>query len=165
MTYPKLNRGTAFTIKSSGGDAVITPTSVTTGAGRISARLDLGAFPRTEWFEVVAIFKTASAATAGNQIRIYAIGADAATGQGSTAYTDGYFSESDAAVSDEDTLRNGKQIGTVQADDTTVFQVTLEFSHTRRYLQLGFWNASGQTLSGTATDCLFIVTPLYFEDV
>lgn len=158
-----LKRGTQLTIKSSGGTAAITPTSVADGAGRISARLDLGSFPRADAVEVVAILKTASAPTTGKVARIYAIGSEASTGQGSTAFTDGYFSASDAAISDEDTLRNTTLLGSVQADEQTVFQKTFTFVPTRQYLQIAFWNAFGVAMSSTAADCQFLVTPLYYE--
>jgi hypothetical protein len=159
-----LQRGAQLTIKSSGGTAVITPTSVGNGAGRISARLDLGAFPHADLLEIICILKTVSTPTTGTVARVYCIGSDAATGQGSTAYTDGYFAESDAAITDEDTLRNTDLLTSVQADEQTVFQKRAIYAPTRRYLQIAFWNAYGVAMSGTAADCLFLVTPLYYEN-
>ena len=39
-------RGTPIVLKDSGGDYVITLDALAAGAGRIGARVDLGAFPR-----------------------------------------------------------------------------------------------------------------------
>jgi len=124
-------RGTTLVLKSSGGDAVWTPTSVADGAGRISARLDLGAFPRADAVEIVALLKATSAATAGTYAEIYLLEADAATG--STALASGVtsgHSESDAAISDRDRTRNGHLVGHVVADDEASF-----FYYSKRYVE------------------------------
>lgn len=160
-------RGTTLVLKSSGGDAVWTPTSVADGAGRISARLDLGVFPNPDAVEVVAILKSAAAASAGEVAELWLFQADAAAGSTATSVAStGGFSESDAAITDSDRLRNGDLIGHVVADDEAGFvYVSKRYTIpvTARYIQVAVWNELGVALSATAADCEIRVTPLYLQ--
>lgn len=160
MTDILYNPGTALTFKSSGGSAVLTPTSVTTGAGRISARYDRGSGALPSWYQWDCTVKTAAAATIGRALRLYWAGANASTG---AANTDGGFSESDQAVSSADLLRNLQPMGLVVADTTAnpgtfVSRGLVEIRN--RYIQVAFWNDLNATLSSTATDLVITLTPV-----
>ena len=150
--------GTVLTIQSSGGDAVITPTSVSNGAGRISARLDRGAGSVPALYRWHCHFKTGASATVGRTLRLYLICSDSATG---SAGTDGTFSESDQGVSSEDLLLNGQPISPVRVDQATTgpFNSSGLLEIRARYVQVAFWNDSAQAMSSTPADFAFTLTP------
>lgn len=157
-----LRRGTAVVFTASGGDVTFTVDGIANGAGRISARKDWGAAPIPDMYEVVAEIDSASTPTTGTVARVYWVGAAASTGG---TKTDGGFGESDAAVSDEDRLRNCPLVMSVQADEVSgnKFTKTAVYVTPQRYSQIAIWNAYGVSLSATGNDTLVTVTPLYYE--
>jgi len=157
-----LNRGTAKVFQASGGDVVFTMDNITTANGRISAVADWGADPIPDAYEVVVTIDATSTPTTGTVARVYWVGRSASTG---TAGTDGGFSHTDAAISDEDRLRNCDLIGSVQADEegSNTFIRTFRYATARRYCQLAFINAFGVSTTNTANISTVTVTPLYYE--
>lgn len=157
-----LQRGTSKIFQASSGDVVFTIDNISNGAGRISARLDWGVDPIPDAYEIVVTLDATSTPTTGTVARIYWIGANASTG---TAGTDGGWSHSDAAISDEDRLRNCDLLGMVVADEegSNTFIKTFRYATARRYCQLAMWNAFGVATTNTANICTVTVTPLYYE--
>lgn len=159
MTDILFNPGTPIVFKSSGG-VLLTPTSITNGAGRISDRHDRGAGAKPLEYEWECSVKTAAAATIARTLRLFLIGSSAATG---AAGTDGQFSHSDAALSAQDLLRNLTPIGLVQADTTSnpgTFTNRGFCFITARYIQAAIWNDLNATLSATASDFTLTLTPI-----
>lgn len=159
MTDILINPGTPIIFKSTGG-VLLTPTSITSGAGRISDRADRGATTKPLEYEWECIVKTAAAATIGRTLRLFAIQSSAATG---AAGTDGGFSHSDAVLGSIELLRNLTPIGIVQADTTAnpgTFTGRGFCWLTARYIQAAIWNDLNATLSATATDFTLTLTPI-----
>lgn len=157
----KLNEGTAFTFKSTGGSALWTPTSVGTGAGRISTQLDLGAAPRAKWYRWVLLLKLQSG-TVGRSVRPYLVEASSAA----TTYQDGILGVTDAAISSETIVQYaGKLLGPcqVQTNGTAAQVWSGKVRIFPRYVSFLLWNDSGVSLSATATDCEFRLEPVFDE--
>lgn len=149
---------TTVTFKASGGDAVITLTSLANGAGRVSAQLDRGAGSKPGLYTIQFITKAAAALAVGAQLFIYFL-------QTSTsANVPGNLGTADAAVSSSDKQRNlGAPVCIVNADSTSNGEVQLTNSNIievyGRYNSVMVWNALGQALSGTAGDHVITMTP------
>jgi hypothetical protein len=132
----------------SGGDVVLTLTSLGAGAGRQSANLDFGAGAQPFMFRWRAWVKFATAPVVGETIDIYI-----KTNDGT--HYDNDDGTGDAAVSAEDKLKNLQLIGSIVVDEASA---TPEFSASgtvaifEPYLQLVFWNATANALSSTAAD-------------
>ena len=159
MTDILFNPGTPIIFKSTGG-VLLTPTSITSGAGRISDRHDRGAGALPLEYEWKCEVKTAAAATIGRTLRLFWIGSSAATG---ATGTDGRFSHSDAVLGAQDLLRNLNPMGIVQADNTSnpgTFVGRGICFLTARYIQAAIWNDLNATLSATATDFTLTLTPI-----
>ena len=150
---------TPITVKSSGGDATITPTSVANGAGRISSRYDRGATSKPALYRLTCRFKTTASATLGRTLRLYAITADAAT---AGTYTDDTWTETDQAVSSEDLLRNSWPMGVVVCNAASVgpFAGSGLVEIRSRYVQFAFFNDTAQSMSATAGDFELVLTPV-----
>ena len=101
---------TAITFTDSGGDYTFTLANLGFGAGRISARADKGAGSQATLFKVRGIFQFETAPTVGETVDIYISESD-----GTNA--DGDVGTSDAALSDEDVLKNLKFVGSVSAEN------------------------------------------------
>jgi hypothetical protein len=141
----------------SGGSAAFTPTSVTAGNGRVSAVYDRGAGSLAAPLRWQTRFRSASNPTVGGVIRVYLI-----TGQDGT-YEDAAFAAGDAAVASEDLFRNATLIGQVQADQAST---TKDFVKSGlvwvygRYLRVGWWNGTNQSLSSTDAHHEMALTPM-----
>lgn len=149
-----VNPETVKVFKNSGGDVTFTLTSVADAAGRISARLDLGAGPRARRYTVAIKTKWAATPTLKYAGRLYVV---AWLGEGATPdIGSGDFGSTDAAASDENQLVNLQQIETVVVDEagTNPHQRVMEgsFEYVHRHISLLFWNAGGAALSSTAGD-------------
>lgn len=160
-----INEGTAKVFAPSGGDVTFTLTSLGAGAGRRSARLDLGVKPRPLRYRLDVSVEANAALTAGAVVlEVYTVGADASTG---STYADGDQTETDAALSNANKRFNLQLIGVVLADSTTNGddqKATFEFEFTRRYLQLvAYIPSGGVALSATAANQLMRLTPIYRE--
>lgn len=155
-----MKEGTSKTFQESGGDVTWTPKNVATGAGRISNQLDLGASPRPKLhrWELTSKFQTA---TVGNVIRLYIVRASSAA----TTLQDGVVGITDAGLSTEALIQyTALPLGPLTVHHTTASQVwrgTVVI--TARYVQVAVWNISGVSLTNTAGDHIFTLTPLYDE--
>ncbi len=151
--------GSQITFKSSAGTVTFTPTSVATGAGRISARWDRGAGSLPARYKWRAVTKAGAALTVGNQMEIYLSTSDG-------TYADGNQSTSDAAFTSTDKRMNLQPVGAVVADSTSNGEVQVasgEVVIKDRYVSVVWWNLLGQSLSGTAGDHVFILQPVNDE--
>jgi hypothetical protein len=151
-----LHAETPITFKSSGGTVTFTPTSVADAAGRISARHDLGSGARARRYEWRARTKLGAAATIGRAVEVYLC-----TSDGTVA--DGNQGTSDAAFSAADKRRNLKFLGVIEVDkndSTEVFHASGVVEIDARYVSVVWWNDTGQSLSSTAGDHEFILTPV-----
>lgn len=153
--------GTPITFKSSGGDVTFTPTSVANAAGRISAQWNRGAGSMPGLYRWEAITKAGAALAVGAVLEIYL-----ATAHVSSSQIDGNQSTSDAAFSAADKRRNLQVVGSIVADSTSNGEIQTASGWvliTARYVSVVWWNALGQTLSGTASDHSFTLTPYPLE--
>ena len=147
---------TAISFKSSGGDVVFTPASVANGAGRISAQWDRGSGSKPARYVWRVHTKAAAALAVGVALEIYF-----ATSDGTDV--DGNQGTSDAAFSAADKRRNLQFVGTVVADSTTNGEVQISSGVVEiytRYVSVVWWNALGQSLTGTNGDHTFTLTPV-----
>ena len=150
------NPETPITFKASGGTVVFTPTSLATVAGRVSARHDLGAAARSEWYEWRAKTKFATAPVLGEIIEIYL-----ATSDGTIE--DGNVGTADAALATGDKRKNLHLIGIIIVDKADVTEPMHASGLCRidaRYISAAWWNATADALSATAGDHEFILTPV-----
>jgi hypothetical protein len=148
--------------QASGGTAVFTPQNVANGAGRIGTSVGLQTTlgtTRTSLFEWRAVTKSGSTYTVGNMLQLFLATSDGTRQDGSLALTDG-------GVSSIDRTRNLRQIGAVIADITTASSVLAAsglVQITARYVSPVWWNALGVTLTNTAGDHVFVLTPITQE--
>lgn len=157
--YQKL--GTQITFKESGGDVLWTPKNVANGAGRLSTRADLGAFPRATRYRWYAENQCQATPTAGALIRYYLAPWD---DDSTPADPWGDVGASDAAFATEGDLRNLLFLGAVIADVATadvVFSGGGFVDLPYRYVSLVVWNASGAALTNDAAEHYFRLTPIY----
>jgi hypothetical protein len=151
--------GTTLSFRDSGGDAVITLQNLAFGAGRVSARYDRGAgsLPRIHHWRAVMQFETAPAL--GEIVEIYLFESDG-------TYMDGTLGTSDAAMG-TDKRKNGKLIGVVVADTTSVTTDIVASGMcliNQRYVSVGVWNASaGDNLENTSNASRVNLTPVNDE--
>lgn len=159
--YLKFTVGTSKSWKASGGDYLLTLTSVTNGNGRQGEKGDLGS-SRARLWEVLFTSSVGSAATAGTEIELYWAASTSAT-----AATDnpGNTSGSDATYNtapDEYKLQLifiGSLILSNNAG-TGIQKQRFVFSPPCRYGMPVIVNKSGQTLGGTAGDHTITLTPI-----
>lgn len=147
---------TAISFKASGGDVTFTPQNVANAAGRISAQWDRGAGSKPARYVWRAHTKAGAALAIGATLEIYF-----ATSDGTDV--DGNQSTSDAAFAAADKRRNLQFVGTVVADSTTNGEVQIGSGVIEiftRYLSVVWWNNLGQTLTNTAGDHTFTLTPV-----
>lgn len=156
-----INRGaTPKTFKATGGDVAITisaGTNLANSAGRMSAQLDLGAFPRTTLYEWKAKFRSNVAATLAAACTLYLV-------QGDGTYVDGNLGTADAAVAGSDKLNNLKQIGQILVDisnTTDYMQASGVFTCSSRYMSLLVRNSTGQAIN----DFEFVMTEIISQTV
>jgi hypothetical protein len=150
-------QGTTISWLASGGDEVLTLTSLANGAGRKGDTHDwAAAFPPRVIIELETVF--AVAPTAGNTLDVYWVSSR------DNSNFDGGIAQGDAVFSDEDALRQAHLVGVLPADDDTDTQiVSWIFDLPGRYGFPVVFNNSGQALSGTAGDHALKITPLIDE--
>lgn len=130
--------------------------SLANGAGRISARTDLGASSKSPLYAWRGKFKLASTSTIDSAIELYL-----ATSDGTLA--DGNFGTSDAAVADGNLRKNLQWMGSIVVDQTgtDVVLIGSGLVHLHeRYVSLVVWNATDGTLTATAADHQVTLTPV-----
>lgn len=150
---------TPITFKSAAGTAAFTPTSLATVTGRQSAHHDLGTSARALTYAWRAYCQFSTTPAVGEVIEIYIKTSDG-------AHPDNDDGTGDLAVSSIDKLKNLTQIGVITVDQAST---AIEFASSgfislpQRYVAVVFWNATAYTLSATAADNGFILTPVPFE--
>lgn len=140
----------------SAGDVVFSAASVAFQAGRKSAQWDTGATPQPREYAWRCKTKLQATPVVGETIDFYM-----ATSDGTII--DGTTTAGDAAFTDENALKNMLYIGSVVVDTTTTdsIQASGVFSMHARYGVLVMWNnTAAETLSATAGDHDFIITPI-----
>lgn len=158
MATSKVQQGTTITWAASGGDEVLTLTSLASGSARQGDKTDLGATFAARWgFKLTAPW--ASAPTANTPLRIFWAGSE-----DNTTFAAG-ASGSDGAFSDTGDLPNAMELTLLIADADTTAQVLVgTFEPPARYgAPIVYNDATGQALSGTAGDFELVLWPL--EDV
>jgi hypothetical protein len=147
---------TIITFGNNSNTVLFTPQSITTAAGRISTQWNRGTGAQPREFRWRAKTKSSSAYTVGAVLEIYL-----ATSDGTTV--DGNFGTSDAGFSSADLRRNLQPVGTIVADNTTAgnpLQASGRIDIEEQFVSVVWWNALGVTLTGTAADHLFELTPV-----
>jgi len=147
---------TAITFKASGGTVTFTPQNVANGAGRVSTQWDRGSGSKPALYRWRIVTKFGSALAVGARL-------DAYFAFGDGTYVDGNFGTTDAAVSAIDKLRNLSFVGGIAADSTSSGEVQYASGLCviqERYVSVVWWNAAGVTLTNTAGDHAFILTPV-----
>lgn len=146
---------TAVTWKASGGTEAFTPTSLTTSTGRQGAHHDFGTAARARRFAWRAWIVPGATRVVGERVDIYLKTSDGTS-------PDNDDGTGDIAVSASDKLRNLRAIGVIQIDENAAVPMAasgeIEMSH--RYAAPVFWNSTANTLSGTAADFGFSMTPV-----
>ena len=146
---------TAITWLSSGGTNAFTPTSLGSSAGRQGAHHDFGTSARSRIFAWRAWIKPGGTRVVGEIVRVYI-----KTSDGTIADNDD--GTGDIAVSSIDKLRNLQQIGSIVIDEDA--PVTMAASGVveigARYGAPVYWNGTNNTLSSTAGDFGFSLTPI-----
>lgn len=145
----------AITWKASGGSEAFTPTSLGAAAGRQGAYHDFGTAARSRRFAWRAALKPGGTRVVGERVEVYVVTSDG-------TYADNDDGTGDIAVSALDKLRNLTLLGYIEIDEnaavTMVASGDIELSH--RYGAPVYWNASANSLSSTAGDFEFKLTPV-----
>lgn len=143
-----------ITFAGSAGTVAITLEGVTNGAGQSSAVYDRGAGTLPQWFKWEAKFDTSTNATLSAPVRIYAYATELSSTSSDFA--------TNAGRSAETMFGNYKALGQVVASqaNTGPWYGSGTVYLPGRYLQVGIWNALGQTITGWST--IYIkLTPFY----
>lgn len=154
MSSVKQTQDTTVTWTSSGGDEVITMTSLADGEGQAGDEHDFGAtFPERVRIQLEVDFNAAP--TAGNTVDVY--WSSSADG---TDY-DGECTGSDASYDNENDMKRLHYVGSLAASNDTDPQIaSWVFFLPARYGLPVVSNQSGQALTATGTDQIVTVTPL-----
>jgi len=147
---------TDITWLSSTGTALITLTSLASGAGRQGALHDFGASAFARDYAWRAWIKFATAPVVGEVYEIYWKTSDG-------AHPDNDDGTGDLEVSAEDKLKNLTRIGTIIVDEasaTPEFAASGFMEHFNRYGAPVVWNRTADALSATALDHGFKLTPI-----
>lgn len=153
---------TAKTLLNTGGTGTFTGSSVANNAGRLSARIDMGAYPRPilwRWYAETQL--QASTPVVGATVDFYLVTWDDETtpgrGQG------GITTATDSAFSTENDLLNlGGPFGSIRVRSTSA-----DVLHSNsgiliiptRYISVVMWNRSGATTTADATEHSIRFTP------
>lgn len=153
MASVKQTQGTSVVWTSSGGDHVLTLTSLANANGRQGDKHDFGAtFPERVRIELTVDFNAAP--TAGLTMDVYWASSDDGTNY------DGECTGSDAAFALADCVRLHYVGSLVASNDTDPQRASWVFFLPARYGLPVVYNASGQALTATGTDQIVTVTPL-----
>ena len=146
---------TAITWVASGGTAVFTPTGLTTANGRQGAHHDLGTAARSRLFAWRAWIVPGGTRVVGEAVRVYLKTSDGTS-------PDNDDGTGDIAVSASDKLRNLRQLGAIVIDENAAVPMVASglIEVAARYVAPVFWNGTANTLSATAADFGFSLTPV-----
>ena len=146
---------TAVTWASSGGTETFTPTSLATVSGRQGAHHDFTTGSVSRRFAWRAYIKPGGTRVVGEIVEIWLKSSDG-------SHPDNDDGTGDAALSAADKRRNLMQLGTIQIDENAAVEMVasgvVELLH--RYGAPVFYNATANTLSSTAGDFGFSMTPV-----
>ena len=146
---------TPVTWASSGGTELFTPTSLASGAGRQGAHHDFTTGSVGRRFAWRAYLKPGATRVVGEIVRVYLKSSDG-------THPDNDDGTGDIAVSASDKLRNLQLLGIIQIDENAAVEMVasgvVELLH--RYGAPVFWNATANSLSTTAADFGFSMTPV-----
>lgn len=147
---------TILTWADSGGDELLTLTSVASAAGRQGALHDFGTAAHAGDFAWRAWVKMATTPVVGERIKIYWKTSDGTS-------PDNDDGTGDIAVSSEDKLRNLTYLGSIIIDEAStspLFVASGEIAIPHRYGGPVFWNETVDALSSTASDHGFSLLPV-----
>ncbi len=149
---------TAITWLASGGTNAFTPTSLGAGAGRQGAYHDLGTSARPTRYAWRAWLKPGATRVVGQIIELYIVTSDG-------THPDNDDGTGDIAVSAADKLRNLQRIGEIQIDENAAVEMVAsgEITLAHRHVAPVWWNTTANTLSATAGDFGFSLTPIPYE--
>lgn len=136
--------------------------AIATGAGRVSAQIDLGAAPRPAWYSWSCEAQFQATPTQGKGIELYIAGAPDAD----ATQIDGDVGNADAALGDVDMRRNLISIGYVVSENAAASEKCVasgRFMHTERYLTIVGYNDSGATTNATDSVFRFDLVPVYWQ--
>jgi hypothetical protein len=146
---------TAVTWLASGGTNLFTPTSLATATGRQGAHHDFGVSARPRLFAWRAWVKPGATRVVGEGIRVYLKTSDGTR-------HDNDDGTGDIALSHSDKLRNVRQLGAIVIDENAAVEMVaggiVEIG--ARYAAPIFYNGTANTLSATAADFGFSLTPI-----
>lgn len=148
--------GTSVVFANTAGNITMTMKNIATGAGRISNQKDWGATPQPGWYKWEATMLPTSSPTLGLVWRIYAFASYAASTAIDTATTD-------TGLTAETQLSNFTLLGSVYVSVSGAgpFYATGVVYLPGRYMNLGWWNASGVNTANTDTTTTITMTPLF----
>jgi len=153
-----LQPGTALTWLASGGDNLLTLTSLAATSGRNGALDDFGTAAVAREYAWRFWCKFSTTPVVGEQIEIYW-----RTSDGTSPDND---DGGDVALSSTDKLRNLIALGALVVDEastTPVFACSGYLEHTHRYGGPVIYNATADALSSTAADHGFSILPVPYE--
>lgn len=158
-----INNGTALLINGEAGAAVAwSMEGVTSGAGRVSAQIDLGAAPRPRRFKWVCEVQFQATPTQGRGLELYI----AEALDNLNTRMSGDLGTTDAALGDVDMRRNLKGIGYVVSENAAAAEKCIafgEFETSARYISMVGYNDSSATINATDSNFVFYLQPVYDE--
>lgn len=158
-----IRKGTSLLINGEAGAAYAwSMEGVTSGNGRVSAQIDLGAAPRPALFSWSCEVQFQATPTQGLGLELYIAGAPDAD----ATQIDGDVGNADAALGDVDMRRNLKLIGYVVSENAAASEKCVasgSFEHLDRYLTIVGYNASGATVNATDSNFRFDIAPVYWQ--
>lgn len=137
-------------------DELFTCTSLASAAGRQGALHDFGTAAHAKDYRWRAYIKFSTTPVVGTAVVVYWKSSDG-------AHPDNDDGTGDIAVSSIDKLLNLKRLGSIFVDQAATAIEMVSSGLMELPDQHGspvFWNQSGDTLSATAADCGFILTPI-----
>ena len=146
---------TAVTWLSSGGTEAFTPTSLASAAGRQGAHHDFTTGSVSRRFAWRAFIKPGATRVVGETVEVYLKTSDG-------THPDNDDGTGDIALSAADKLRNLQLLGIITIDENAAVEMVasgvVELLH--RWGAPVFYNRSANSLSATATDFGFSMTPV-----
>jgi hypothetical protein len=151
------NEESAITWLSTGGTEqfLASGAPIASAAGRQGALHDFGVAARSRRFVWRAWIKPGTTRVVGERVELYLKTSDG-------SHPDNDDGTGDIAVSSSDKLRNLKPIGVIQIDENAAVEMANsgEIEISARHAGPVFWNATANSLSSTATDYGFSLTPV-----
>jgi len=156
----KMQEGSLFSFKETGGSALWTAKNTATAHGRLSTQLDLGAPPRPKWHRWTLISKFQTAVV-GAFVRPYLVEADS----NATTYQDGAVGITDTDLAAETLLIGAaKPLGPLYVHSAVGANVwSGKVQIFARWVSFALWNATSVSLTNTAADHEFLLGTRYDE--